>query len=110
MKLLLDQNISSRLVPALQGCHPGTTHVQQFGMQSAPDGDIWETAQARGFVIASKDSDFHQLSFLHGPPPKVVWLRLGNCTTDQILAALLGSQGRLRAFEQDEDAALLVLS
>jgi predicted nuclease of predicted toxin-antitoxin system len=39
-----------------------------------------------------------------------VWLRLGNCTTDRILAVLLGSRERMLAFEADDDAALLVLS
>jgi predicted nuclease of predicted toxin-antitoxin system len=32
----------------------------------------------------SKDTDFHQRSFLFGGPPKVVWIRLGNCSTEDI--------------------------
>lgn len=61
-------------------------------------------------MIVSKDADFHQMSFLLGPPPKVVWMRLGNCTTVQVLAALLRHEERLLAFQADEDAAWLVLS
>jgi predicted nuclease of predicted toxin-antitoxin system len=110
VKLLLDQNLSSRLVPVLQDVHAGSAHVRQFGMQTAADGEIWEFARDEDFVIASKDSDFRQLGFLRGPPPKVVWLRLGNCTTDRILAVLLGSRERMLAFEADDDAALLVLT
>ncbi|NOT29275.1 MAG: DUF5615 family PIN-like protein [Planctomycetes bacterium] len=110
MKLLLDQNLSPRLVLALQAAYPGSAHVRDFGLQSAPDQEIWEFAKGRGFAITSKDSDFHQMSFLLGPPPKVVWLRLGNCASDQVLAVLLREGERLRQFRADEDAALLVLS
>lgn len=57
-----------------------------------------------------KDSDFHQLSFLRGHPPKVVWIRRGNCSTDEIESLLRQHEADLRAFEQDSDASFLVLS
>jgi predicted nuclease of predicted toxin-antitoxin system len=60
-------------------------------------------------VITSKDADFHQMSFLLGPPPKVVWLRAGNCTTMRILEILLAHRDRLHQFEGDGEAAFLVL-
>ena len=107
--LLLDQNLSPRILAALQAAYPGSAHVRDFGMQSASDREIWELAKGKGFAVATKDSDFHQMSFLHGPPPKVVWLRLGNCSSDQILVALLARGERVRQFRADEDAALLVL-
>jgi predicted nuclease of predicted toxin-antitoxin system len=109
MKLLLDQNLSPRLALALREMHPGTVHVRERGLQAAEDAAIWALARAEGFVIVSKDADFLQMSFLFGPPPKVVWVRLGNCSTDQVLAVLLAERGRLAAFDADEDAGLLVL-
>ncbi|MBK7164293.1 MAG: DUF5615 family PIN-like protein [Candidatus Microthrix sp.] len=39
---------------------------------------MWEYAAEQGLVIVSKDSDFRQLAVFDGPPPKLVWLRLGN--------------------------------
>ena len=32
-------------------------------------------------------ADFRQMSFLFGAPPKVVWIRLGNCSTEEILSS-----------------------
>ena len=32
-------------------------------------------------MIVSKDSGFSESSALLGSPPKVIWLRVGNCTT-----------------------------
>jgi len=60
-------------------------------------------------VIVSKDSDFRQLAFLHGPPPKVIWLRVGNASTATILQVLLDHVEDIEAFSANEDEALLVL-
>ena len=35
-------------------------------------------------AIVSKDSDFNARSSVFGAPPKVIWLALGNCSTNQI--------------------------
>jgi predicted nuclease of predicted toxin-antitoxin system len=61
-------------------------------------------------MLVSKDSDFRQLAFLHGPPPKVVWIRLGNCSTADIERLLRSRVQRLAELESDPDAALLVLA
>ncbi len=60
------------------------SHVTEVGLDTASDEDIWAYADEPGFVIVSKDSDFRQLAFLHGPPPKAVWLRAGNVTTNDV--------------------------
>jgi predicted nuclease of predicted toxin-antitoxin system len=70
---------------------------------------IWEYAGEHGSVVASKDSDFRQLAFLHGPPPKVVWLRVGNASTSTVLRTLLDHIQVMEAFALSEDEALLVL-
>src|SRR5690606_27253194 len=54
------------------------------GLQTAMDSVVWDYAAAHGYIIVSKDSDFHQRSFLYGAPPKVVWSRLGNCSTSVV--------------------------
>ncbi len=110
MKLLLDENISPRAVAALQELYPKTVHVRDVDLASAADQAVWSFAAELGFMIVSKDSDFHQLSFVRGFPPKVVWIRLGNCTTDEIVALLLERQSVLEAFDSDSEAAFLELS
>ena len=109
MKLLLDQNLSARLVTDLQDTYPGTAHVREFGLESRDDLDIWVFATENGYVILSKDEDFRQLSYLHGHPPKVIWANLGNCTTGEILQALRSAAEDIATFELDEHASFLSL-
>jgi predicted nuclease of predicted toxin-antitoxin system len=70
---------------------------------------VWEFARADGYVIVSKDSGFRQLAFLFGPPPKVVWLRVGNASTSVIVSLLRDSIDVVEAFAMGGDDALLVL-
>jgi len=62
-----------------------------------------------GLVIVSKDADFHQRSFVRGAPPKVVWIRRGNCSTDEIAGLLRQFHGEMLAFEQDTEGTFLAL-
>lgn len=109
MKLLLDQNLSPRLVNRLQADFPGCAHVRDFELQSAEDLEIWAFAVREGFAIVSKDSDFHQLAFADGPPPKVVWIQRGNCTTDDIAKLLRSARGAIEHFLEEPRTAFLVL-
>ncbi|HMR95916.1 MAG TPA: DUF5615 family PIN-like protein [Microthrixaceae bacterium] len=109
MRLLFDQNLSRTLVGSLRDVFPESQHVTALGLDTATDREIWDYAGEHGYVIASKDSDFRQLAFLHGPPPKVVWLRIGNASTATVLRTLLDHTQILEAFALSEDEALLVL-
>ena len=88
MKLLFDQNLSPGLPRRLACIHPDSIHVRDVNLQRADDSDVWQYAREHGFTIVTKDSDFRQLSFLYGHPPKVVWIRRGNCSTDEIESIL----------------------
>jgi len=70
---------------------------------------IWDFAGEHGHLIVSKDSDFRQLAFLLGPPPKPVWLRVGNRSTAAIAEVLRGGAGAIARFAVSEEEALLVL-
>jgi predicted nuclease of predicted toxin-antitoxin system len=84
--------------------------VRQAGLASADDQAVWEYAGRHGLAIVSKDSDFQHRALLYGPPPKVIWVRLGNCSTAQIAILLRARQPDLLAFEVDPTASCLVLS
>jgi predicted nuclease of predicted toxin-antitoxin system len=86
VRLLFDQNLSPRLVAILADLHGGSTHVRNEGLQRADDDAVWAYALRQGFVIVSKDADFHQRSFVLGHPPKAIWIQRGNCSTDEIAA------------------------
>jgi predicted nuclease of predicted toxin-antitoxin system len=110
MKLLFDQNLSFRLVGQLAVEFPGSAHVRDLGLATASDPDIWTYAATNGFVIVSKDIDFQQRALLYGPPPKVIWLRLGNCTTAAVADLLRLRLADIQAFEADAVASFLALS
>mgnify|MGYP001242649051 CR=1 FL=1 len=109
MKLLFDQNLSHRLVADLGDLYPDSLHIRDIGLKEADDLDVWDYAAQNGYVIASKDSDFHQQSFLRGHPPKVIWLRLGNCPTNTIATTLRTHHEAILTFERSETASFLTL-
>ena len=109
MKLLLDENLSRRLVPALQAAFPGTQHVADLGLQGEADTLIWATARQETYALVSKDDDFRQLSLLRGAPPKVLVLAIGNGGNADVLALLLNNRARIEAFDADALESLLVL-
>ena len=84
VKLLLDQNLSDRIISRISDLFPGSTHIKAVGLREADDGVVWEWAKQHGFTIASKDTDFHQRAIVFGQPPKVIWLRVGNCQSSLI--------------------------
>ena len=110
MKLLFDQNLSFRLVRLLADLYPESLHVRDVGLHEAEDAEIWHYAAEQGLTIVSKDSDFHQRSFLYGYPPKVVWLRLGNAPTSEAAALLRGHHATVQHFYSDPEAAFLALA
>lgn len=109
MKLLLDEDLSPRLVGLLADLFPESRHVRDVCLTGQSDTLIWAHAAAHGFAIVSKDDDFHHLSFLKGPPPKVIALRIGNCTTGQIEKLLRSRHPDILRFSADTDAGLLLL-
>jgi len=110
MKFLFDENLSHTLVLLLADLFPDSVHVRQVGFQAADDQSVWNYAQSQALVICSKDGDMHQRSFVLGAPPKVVWVRLGNCSTADVANLLRRHVKTLEEFETDEFATFLSLS
>lgn len=108
MSLLFDQNLSRRLVSLLAAEYPASEHVESAGLLGADDLTIWNYAASR-LIVASKDSDFRHLATVHGPPPKVLWLRVGNGPTSAVAALLQTRLADVQAFAADPSLALMVL-
>jgi predicted nuclease of predicted toxin-antitoxin system len=89
MKLLLDENLSRRIVPFLQAAFPDSTQVALLNLEGATDSEIWQYAKTNGFVIVSRDSDFQERSLVSGCPPQVVWLNIPNRSKIVVLNILL---------------------
>ena len=88
MKLLFDQNLSPSLVELLSDIYPESVHVQSIGLDRADDRAVWDFARLQNLVIVTKDADFLETSLIAGGPPKVVWIRRGNCSTIDVEAIL----------------------
>jgi predicted nuclease of predicted toxin-antitoxin system len=109
MKLLLGENLSPRLAVLLPDLYPDSTHVRNCGLEKASDDQVWEYARTNDFAIVSKDSDFEQRSLLQGHPPKVIWVRLGNCSTKDIEDLLRRYSPVIHTFNLDSIESILVL-
>lgn len=109
MSLPFDQNLSRRLPALVAAEFPGSQHVLLAGLATAGDRTVWAYAAARGLAITSKDADFASLSTTLGTPPKVVWLRVGNGPTRDVLALLRARAADIQAFLSDPGTALLEL-
>ena len=109
MKLLFDQNLSPRLAEELADLFPGSTHVQALGLSQSLDTPLWDFARNNEFVIVTKDVDFSDRSAMLGHPPKVIWVRLGNCSTSEIEAALRAQYERIESFNADENLGVIAI-
>lgn len=109
MKLLLDENISLKLVKFILKDFPESNHIDFLKMQGAFDANIWKYAEDEDYIIVSKDNDFRQRSFLFGSPPKIIWLSVGNGDTKIIKELLLKNVALIYKFAQEPTEGLLVL-
>lgn len=109
MKLLFDQNLSPKLVTRLAVLYPGSNHVYHAQKDQVSDEELRDYARREGFVIVTKDSDFSDLCILLGFPPKVIWIRRGNCSTRTIETILRDHREDIEALDRDEIVGILTL-
>ncbi len=109
MKLLFDHNLSPRLVERLADPYPQSSHVFLLGLDQALDSVVWHYAASHDYTIVTKDSDFSDLSVMLGFPPKVIWMRLGNCATSVVEQRLRDSSSLAEAFLYDPTGGILEL-
>lgn len=84
MKLLFDENLSRSLVSRLQDLFPGSNHVVLLGLEQATDAAIFRYAVQNNFILVTKDSDFNELIAAETARPGLIWIRIGNCSTDVV--------------------------
>jgi predicted nuclease of predicted toxin-antitoxin system len=109
MKLLLDENLSPFLASQLSDLYPASLHVRDCGLKRGSDWAVWQFARENGFTIVSKDSDFDRIRLMRGQPPKIIWVRLGNCPTYAIEDLLRSQSPVIHTFEKNAGESLLIL-
>ena len=109
-RLLLDENLSESLVRRLADIYAEVLHVRTLGHAGATDAAIWELAKRHDALLVSRDEDFRAMSVLYGPPPKVVWLNIGNPGSAVVAQVLRAARERIEILAADEVDAFLVLT
>ena len=109
MKLLFDHNLSYKLVDRLSDLFPDSKHVYKLGLDRTSDVELREFARVHNFIVVTKDADFSDLCLLRGFPPKVVWIRRGNCQTGEIEEILRNHFGDIEALVHDPFIGVLTL-
>ncbi|MFP4469268.1 MAG: DUF5615 family PIN-like protein [Bacteroidales bacterium] len=109
MKLLFDQNISYRITRKVSDFFPDCKHISTIGLNDAEDPDIWKFAKENRYVIVTIDSDFYDLALIKGIPPKIIWIRTGNISTDDLAGILKDNQQQIVDFVHEErDVCLMI--
>ena len=109
MKLLLDQNISYKLVKDLEHLFPASNHVRLLDLANASDEKVWTYAKEHSYILVTQDSDFYDRSVIYGHPPKIIWIKAGNVATSYIRNMLIKNVGLIESFEKDRELACLEL-
>jgi predicted nuclease of predicted toxin-antitoxin system len=107
--LLFDQNISPRLVERLADLYSGAVHVEMLGMGNALDVEIWQYAHDNDHIIVTKDADFSELGLIRGFPPKIVWIRRGNCSTKDIETMMRENYSAIIALSDNPETGILTI-
>ena len=101
MKLLLDQNISFRISNKIQDLFSGSKQVRDLGLEDSKDSFLWNYAKENGYCIVTFDGDFYDMGIIKGSPPKVIWLRIGNTSTQIIEKVLRDNFELIKTFLTD---------
>jgi predicted nuclease of predicted toxin-antitoxin system len=109
LKLLFDHNISHKLVPRLADLFPDSTQTRLLNLSRTNDSQLWLIAKTHGFVFVTKDKDVAELAILRGAPPKILWLRMGNCKTAVIERVLRFNFRAIESFVANPEQVVLEL-
>lgn len=107
--LLFDHNLSPKLLYRLASLYPGSSHVSLVGLDTADDRTVWEYARRHDYIIVTKDADYSELLLLYGFPPKIIWIRRGNCSTSTIEMLLRNNFEAIETMSDDPGTGVITL-
>ena len=64
MRLLLDENLSESVLPAIFDLYPESLHVRLLGAGGAPDDVVWRLAKEHDCVLVTRDEDYLKLKII----------------------------------------------
>ena len=107
MNLLIDENVSFRIITRLEAYFETVVHVSSLSNKVMTDRDIWNYAKQHQFIIVTYDEDFYDQQLLKGFPPKLIWLRFGNAKTLQIAEKLIAHITEINTLYLDENIGVI---
>jgi len=108
-RLLLDENLSERLLQPLAELFPGSAHIRNLTRTCVADRLLWDLARTGAFILTTRDEDLVGLSVLRGAPPKVIWLNVGK-SRNAVIAALLQSHAAdIERFAEHDEYTFLAI-
>ena len=110
MKFLIDQNLSFKLCSKLRDIFPEIIHTNDVALDTATDEEVWLYAKLNSCILISKDSDFIEKAVIMGHPPKIIWIKAGNCSTDKIEFLLRQNQKLIENFVADKENSVFTIS
>jgi predicted nuclease of predicted toxin-antitoxin system len=107
MKLLPDQNLLHKLVERISDIFPESKHIKDQKLDQANDMVVWQSAKEHGFSLVTQDSDFFEIAMMQGAPPKVIWLRSVNSSTNHMERLISDNALAITHFLADEEKVCL---
>ena len=107
MKLLIDENISFRIIKLIDKYFPNSMHVSSVRKDRFSDLDIWLFAKENNFIVVSYDEDFYEWQLLRGFPPKIIWLRFGNSKTEIIANKLIDNISHIQNLSTNMEIGII---
>ena len=108
-KILLDQNLSFKIKKEIKDIFSEVTHVSDTRLSDTNDLNVWNYAKINDYSIITFDADFIDISTIHGFPPKIIWLRMGNSTTFKIIQIIRNNQLLITEFISNHENGCLEL-
>ena len=104
MKLLLDENLSWRMIKLLTPIFTEVIHASELKIkQPADDISIWDYAKKNGFTILSKDDDFEKIVLLRKTPHKLIYLKTYNLDTKKLVDLFLENKDKIIEFVNSDE-------
>lgn len=88
MKFLVDVQLPGTLARWLRGRGYDVIHSLERDWGQLDDRALWRLAGEEGRIVISKDEDFLILATRPKDTGRLLWLRIGNCRTSDLLTLL----------------------
>lgn len=98
MKLLIDQNISHRIIDSISDIYPDSIHLTELSLQKYSDLEVWEYALANKFIILTSDPETCNQNVISKNAPLIICIQSEVVTTNKVEWTLRVNQETIEQF------------